>query len=144
MSTEPRYEPTQGEKEASAKLIDHAARPRNIGAIRNPDGIATVNSDCDDTLTVYLRLKGNTIKEIRFQVEGCGFTRACGSAVTEIAAGKSLRFALKITAEQIDRALGGLPGGQFHCAELAAKALKAAAEDAIEHRSNPWKRLYRT
>lgn len=131
-------------REISAQVLDHAARPRNVGTLRNPDGEATAHSECDDTLTIHLRLKGNVIEDIRFQVQGCGFTTACGSAVTELALGKSLRFALEITAEQVDRALGGLPEKQLHCAEIAAKALKAAADDAIEHRRNPWKRLYRT
>ena len=109
----------------------------------HPNGEATVTGICEDTVSIQIRLTDNAIEEIRFQTDGCGFTRACASATTELALGQKLDFALEFTGAQIVEALGNLPEGHLHCADLAANALKEAATDALERRSNPWKHFFR-
>ena len=116
--------------------------PSNWGKMLLPNGEATVTGICEDTVSIQIRLTNNAIEEIRFRTDGCGFTRACASAATELALGQKLDFALKFTGAQIVEALGDLPKDHRHCADLAANALKAAAKDALERRRNPWKRFF--
>jgi nitrogen fixation NifU-like protein len=49
--------------------------------------------------------------------------------VTELAKGKTLEEALKITRGDVAEALEGLPPIKMHCSNLAADALHAAIED---------------
>jgi NifU-like protein involved in Fe-S cluster formation len=120
----------------------HAQRPSNWGRLLLPNGEATVTGICEDTVCIQIRLTNNAIEEIRFQTDGCGFTRACASVATELALGQKLDFALRFTGAQIVEALGYLPKGHRHCADLAANALRGAAADAVERRRSPWKHLY--
>jgi nitrogen fixation NifU-like protein len=124
-------------------LVDHIVRPRNLGTIEAPDGEATLSGICEDTVRIQFRLQGDRIEEIRFMTNGCGATLACGSMATEWARGKTLGEAMKVSAQQLIEALGGLPIESTHCAYLAANTLKAAARDALEVRRAPWKGLYR-
>jgi len=75
--------------------------------------------------------------------DGCGATVACGSMVTELARGKTLHEAMKIDGKKVIEAFGGLPIEHTHCADLAANTLRAAINDALQCRREPWKRLYR-
>jgi nitrogen fixation NifU-like protein len=61
----------------------------------------------------------------------------------EMAEGKSVFDAMRVDAEKIARALGGLPGSHEHCAELAAEALKKAVQDYLFRGNESWKKLYR-
>jgi NifU-like protein involved in Fe-S cluster formation len=121
----------------------HAQNPSNWGKMLHPNGEATVTGICEDTITIQIRLTDNAIQEIRFQTDGCGFTRACASVATELALGRKLDFALEFTGEQIIENLGNLPKDHRHCADLAANALKGAATDALERRRNPWTHFFR-
>jgi NifU-like protein involved in Fe-S cluster formation len=51
---------------------------------------------------------------------------ACGSALTEIAMGKTAEEARRLTREDLVRAVGGLPQASSHAAQLALDALSAA------------------
>ncbi len=131
------------EESISPQVRRHSQNPSNWGKMLHPNGEATVTGICEDTVSIQIRLTDNAIEEIRFQTDGCGFTRACASATTELALGQKLDFALEFTGAQIVEALGKLPKGHLHCADLAANALKGAATDALERRSNPWKHFFR-
>ena len=127
----------------SPELRKHASRPCNLGFMKNPSGQAVRKGICEDTVSVQLHLKGDLIDDVRFQSNGCGFTLACGSVVTEMVRGKNIKVALEINGKKVDKALGGLPKEHMHCADLAANTLKAAALDALLHFGSPWKGLYR-
>lgn len=127
----------------SRMLVDHILRPRNVGIIEQPDGEASLTGICEDTVRIQFRLKEERIEEIRFMTNGCGATLACGSMATELVRGRTLDEAIKVSAQRIIEALGGLPIESTHCADLAANTLKAAVRDAMENRRTPWKRLYR-
>jgi nitrogen fixation NifU-like protein len=124
-------------------VIDHAQNPRNVGRIPNADGSAIVTGPCGDTMDIWLKVKGNTIKEITFWTDGCGTSIAAGSMVTEMAKGKSVIQASKIRQQDVLDALGGLPEDSVHCALLAANTLNAAIKDYLAYKNEPWKRAYR-
>ena len=68
------------------------------------------------------------IEDIKFETLGCGAAIATSSVATDMAKGKTLDEALKITNEMVADELGGLPAIKMHCSNLAANALKKAIE----------------
>jgi nitrogen fixation NifU-like protein len=112
------------------KVMDHFRNPRNMGEIRDADGVGTVgNPVCGDLMTIYIKVKDNHIEDIKFKTFGCGAAVATSSMVTEIAKGKTLEEAMKITRASVADSLGGLPPVKMHCSNLAADALHASIED---------------
>jgi nitrogen fixation NifU-like protein len=101
-----------------------------MGEIPDADGIGTVgNPVCGDMMTIYIKVKDKRIQDIKFKTFGCGAAIATSSMVTELAKGKTLQEALKITRGNVADALEGLPPIKMHCSNLAADALHAAIED---------------
>ena len=114
----------------SEKVMEHFRNPRNMGEIPDADGVGTVgNPVCGDLMTMYIKVKDNNIADIKFKTFGCGAAIATSSMTTELAKGKTLKEALKITRKDVADALEGLPPVKMHCSNLAADALHAAIED---------------
>ena len=112
------------------KVMDHFRNPRNMGEIPDADGVGSVgNPVCGDMMTIYIKVRNNHIEDIKFKTYGCGAAVATSSMVTEIAQGKTLEEAMKITRASVADSLGGLPPVKMHCSNLAADALHAAIED---------------
>jgi NifU-like protein involved in Fe-S cluster formation len=110
----------------SAELLDHFQNPRNAGAVEPPDATARLeNPACGDTLELSLRLDGDRIADIRFRAKGCVAAMACGSAITELAKGKSVGAARVIRREDLLEKIGGLPEASGHAGALAMEALAA-------------------
>jgi nitrogen fixation NifU-like protein len=117
----------------SEKVMDHFRNPRNMGEIKDADGVGTVgNPVCGDMMTVYIKVKENRLEEIKFKTFGCGAAIATSSMVTELAKGKTLEEAIKITRKDVADALEGLPPVKMHCSNLAADALQAAIRNYYE------------
>jgi nitrogen fixation NifU-like protein len=123
-------------------VIDHAQNPRNVGRIPNADGVGMITGPCGDTMEIWLRVGEEVIKEATFWTDGCGTTIAAGSMITELAKGKTIREAMRITQKYVLDALGGLPEESQHCALLASTTLKEAVKDYLAYRNEPWKRAY--
>jgi len=128
----------------SDTVIDHAMNPRNMGDIRDADGFARVTGPCGDTMAMWIRVRDEIITDISFMTDGCGATIASGSMVSEMARGNGIREGLRITQRDVLAALGGLPEESKHCALLAANTLRAAIEDYLATKREPWKRIYRS
>jgi len=112
------------------KVMEHFRNPHNMGEIQDPDGVGTVgNPVCGDMMTIYIKVKGNRLEDVKFKTFGCGAAIATSSMITELAKGKTLEEAMKITRANVADALGGLPPIKMHCSNLAADALRAAIED---------------
>ena len=112
------------------KVLDHFRNPRNMGEIPDADGVGTVgNPVCGDLMTMYIKVKNNRIEDVKFKTFGCGAAVATSSMTTELAKGKNLDEALKITRASVADSLGGLPPVKMHCSNLAADALHAAIQD---------------
>jgi nitrogen fixation NifU-like protein len=114
----------------SKKVMDHFMNPRNVGTIENPDGYGKVgNPVCGDLMEMYLKIEDDTIEDIKFQTFGCGSAIATSSMVTELAKGKHVGEAMKITRKDVADELEGLPPQKMHCSNLAADALHEAIKD---------------
>ena len=114
----------------SDKVMEHFMNPRNVGEIQNPDGMGEVgNPICGDMMTFYIKVKDSRLEDVKFKTFGCGAAIAVSSMVSEMAKGKSLEEAKKITREQVAAELGGLPPNKMHCSNLGAEALQAAIVD---------------
>ncbi|MBW2562842.1 MAG: Fe-S cluster assembly scaffold protein NifU [Deltaproteobacteria bacterium] len=111
-------------------VMDHFRNPRNVGVIEDADGVGEVgNPICGDMMSIYLKIKDEHIEDIKFQTFGCGSAIAVSSMLTEIAMGKSIGEAKKITNKDVAEALEGLPKNKLHCSNLGADALQLAIKD---------------
>ena len=128
----------------SEKTIEHFLNPRNLGEIQAPDGVGKVTGPCGDTMEIYLKVNSDRITNTTFWTDGCGPSIASGSVVTELAKGKNIAEAQRITQHDVLDALGGLPEESLHCALLAANTLKEAVRDYLAFKREPWKKAYRT
>ena len=121
----------------SKKVLEHFTRPHNQGSIKNADGVAMVgNPKCGDIMRLYIKVgkdkKGQKIiKDTKFETLGCGAAIATSSMITDIAKGKTLKEALKITKNDIIDQLEGLPPSKIHCSVLADQALHEAVNDYL-------------
>jgi nitrogen fixation NifU-like protein len=116
-------------------VIEHFRNPRNVGKIEDADGKSTEGSPaCGDMVSVYIKVddETKTIVDIKFESYGCASNIATGSIITELAKGKTLEEAKKITWKQASDALGGLPPIKAHCSVLAVEGLRAAIRDYEE------------
>jgi len=117
----------------SEKVMDHFQNPRNVGTMEDADGVGQVgNPVCGDMMTFYIKVKDNRIQDVKFQTFGCGAAIAVSSMVSEMAKGKTLEEAMKITNQNVAEELGGLPKNKMHCSNLGADALHKAIEDYRE------------
>ncbi|MFA5754775.1 MAG: iron-sulfur cluster assembly scaffold protein [Candidatus Paceibacterota bacterium] len=111
----------------SKEVLKHFKKPHNYGKIENPDGLGIVgNMACGDEMFVYLKIKDNVIKNIKFETFGCVAAIATSSVVTDLVKGKTIKEALKITKQNVIDALGVLPPIKIHCSVLAIDALNEA------------------
>jgi len=119
------------------KVMEHFMNPHNMGEIQNADAIGEAgNPVCGDVMFLYLKVKNNRIEDIKFKTLGCAAAIATSSMVTDIAKGKTLDEALKITNKQVAEELGGLPAVKMHCSVLAQQALKNAIENYRKKHKN--------
>jgi len=116
----------------SEKVMEHFRNPRNVGEIENADGIGEVgNPVCGDMMTFYIKVDNNILTDVKFKTFGCGAAIAVSSMVSEMAKGKTITEALKITNQMVAQELGGLPQNKLHCSNLGADALHKAIENYL-------------
>lgn len=128
----------------SEKAADHMIHPRHMERIVRPDGYARATAEDGEIIEFFLRLDDEVIAECTFQTTACAATLACASAAAELAQNKPLNKVLEVvTAEGFLRELDGLPEGNIHCCFRVAAAFRQAVADAVRHKAEPWKKLYR-
>ncbi len=111
----------------SPRLLDHFQNPRNAGELLDADATVEIeNPVCGDVIRLSLELDADRISAIRFKAKGCVPAMACGSAITELALGKTPEEAGNLTRDDLTEAVGGLPQASSHAAQLAIDALAAA------------------
>ncbi len=116
----------------SDKVMENFKNPKNTGEIPDADGVGTVgNPVCGDMMTIFIKVKDNRIEDIKFKTFGCGAAIATSSMTTQMAKGKTLEEALKISRKDVASELDGLPPVKMHCSNLAADALHAAIQDYL-------------
>lgn len=121
----------------SQKVLDHFMKPHNVGEIKDADAIATEGSPaCGDQVTIYLKINDKTkvIEDIKFKSYGCASNIATASMITDMAKGKTIDEALKVTWRDAMEELDGLPPTKAHCSVLAADTLHQAIKNyQIKH-----------
>ena len=118
--------------EYSKKVMENFLHPKNMGEMKNPDGVGKVgNPICNDIMWLYIKVdkEKNIISDIKFQTFGCAAAISTSSMITQLAKGKSVEDAEKIGLEDVASSLKGLPPIKMHCSALASQALKKAIED---------------
>ena len=114
----------------SEKVMDHFANPRNVGEIEDADGVGSEgNPVCGDMMEFYIKVDDGLLTDVKYKTFGCGAAIACSSMVSEMAKGKTLEEAKKITNADVAAELEGLPKNKLHCSNLGADALHKAIED---------------
>ena len=126
----------------SKKVMQEFLHPKNIGEMKNPDGVGKVgNPVCGDVMWVYIKVEKDKkgiekIKDIKFRTFGCAAAIATSSMITQLAKGKTLKDAKKISRSDVAESLKGLPPIKMHCSNLATDALKMAIEDYERKKKN--------
>jgi nitrogen fixation NifU-like protein len=124
-------------------VMEHFRNPRNMGEIPNPDATGTVGNEASgDVMTMYMKVKptssrdplDDVVEDVKVLVFGCGAAIASSSVATELAKGKKLREAQKISKNDVLKALGGLPLLKLHCSVLATEALEVTINDYLAHK----------
>jgi len=117
----------------SDTVMDHFTNPRNVGEIEDADGIGEEgNPVCGDMMTFYIKVDDNHLSDVKFKTFGCGAAIAVSSIVSEMAMGKTIEEARKITPALVAKELEGLPKNKFHCSNLGAQALNKAIDDYLK------------
>ena len=119
----------------SEKVLEHFRNPRNVGKIEDADGKAMEGSPaCGDMVSVQIKVDEKTkkIQDIKFESYGCASNIATGSIITELAKGRTLEEAKKISWKQASDELGGLPPIKAHCSVLAVEGLRSAIRNYEE------------
>ena len=113
----------------SPQLLDHFQNPRNAGELAAADAVAEIsNPVCGDVIRLSLQIRGDRIAEICFKAKGCVPSMACGSALTELARGKTIGEARELKRGDLIAAVGGVPPASSHAAQLALDALSSALD----------------
>ena len=113
--------------EYSEKVMEHFMNPKNVGEIKDADGVGEVgNAKCGDIMKMYLKIEDGIIKDVKFKTFGCGSAIATSSMATEMIKNKPIKEAAKLTNKAVVEALHGLPAVKIHCSVLAEQAIKKA------------------
>ncbi len=117
------------------KVMDHFTHPRNMGEVKDANGVGTVgNAKCGDIMQMFIKVNDDgIIEDVGFKTFGCGAAIATSSMATELIKGKSVDDALKLTNSAVVEALEGLPPVKLHCSVLAEEAVKAAVDNYKEN-----------
>jgi nitrogen fixation protein NifU and related proteins len=116
-------------------VMEHFNNPQNAGVIEEADGVGEVgNPTCGDMMTFYIKVKDDVIEDVKFQTFGCVAAIAVSDMVSDLAKGKTVAEAQKITKKAVAEALGGLPPNKMHCSNLGADALALAIQNYQENR----------
>ena len=110
-----------------------------MGEMKDADAMGEVgNPVCGDLMNIYIKVKEENgqeiIDDISFQTFGCAAAIATSSMVTELAKGKTLDEAIKITRNDVADSLDGLPPIKLHCSNLAADGLQDAIKNYRERK----------
>jgi len=119
-------------QEMNEKIVEHFLNPRNIGEIKNPDGMAVVGDpSCGDHIKIWIKVANEIITDFKYKVFGCWGAISTTSVVSELAIGKPLKEAIKISDDDVTNELGGIPENKQHCSLLGVQGLRAAIADYL-------------
>ena len=115
----------------SQKVLDHFQNPSNVGELPPPAVTIEVwNPACGDVLRLSARFEHGHVEEVRYKTRGCTASIAAGSALTLLMMNRTRDELTHISADDVERAVGGLPPESKHAAALCADAVKALLKRA--------------
>ncbi|MCD6522554.1 MAG: iron-sulfur cluster assembly scaffold protein [Candidatus Diapherotrites archaeon] len=121
----------------SKRVIEHFRHPHHMGRMKNPDAVGVAgNPVCGDVMYIYIKVKDNRIIDLKWETMGCAAAIATTSMLADLAIGKTLDEAEKLTKKEVADALEGLPPIKMHCSNLAADALRDAIKKYREKHEN--------
>lgn len=127
----------------SKKVLEYFRSPKNLGTIKNPDGVGKAgNIVCGDLMWFHIKVGKNkkgedVLKDVKFGTYGCAAAIASSSVVAEIAKRKTIKEAISLKKEDIQKVLGELPSHKIHCVILALDALFEAIYDYLSKKKLP-------
>lgn len=117
----------------SDKIIELFKNPKNVGELEDADvTVREGDPTCGDTIQLSLKFEKDVIKDAKFLSFGCASNIATASQLTEMIKNKNIDEARKITVQDIEEKVGGLPPVKMHCAVLATNALEKALQKALD------------
>ena len=106
-------------------ILEHWRNPRNKGSLENPDiDVVEANPLCGDVVRLQLSVKEGTVKDVRFEGQGCAISQAAASLLTEMIKGKTVSEVKEMKDEELLSALGGVIKTRLSCALLPLRALR--------------------
>lgn len=114
------------------KTIDHFSNPRNMGELKEFNTKAEGgNPACGDVVKLWIKLdpKKENIEDIKFKAFGCGACIASTSAMTEMVKGKTVKYALSLSRDDIVKYLGDLPQQKQKCSNFSIEVLQLALKN---------------
>ena len=111
----------------SKKAIGLYVNNVNVGAMENPNVVTTYRGPCGDVIKLYLKIdRTDVIQDAKFYYAGCPGIATSASAMIELAKGKTVDKAKKMTEDTLLKELGGLPKTKLDCPKLAITTLRKA------------------
>ncbi len=116
------------------ELISNYEHPHNKGKIDNPDAeMHEYNPVCGDDITIYIKVSGNKVVDVKFEGQGCAISMGTASMLTESIKSKSLSEITAMGFKDIVELIGVDPGpARLKCATISLKALQKAVQK-IKH-----------
>jgi nitrogen fixation NifU-like protein len=112
------------------EVLKRFKNPKNAGELKRANGIGKAGDpDCSDVIEMRVLIKDGIVKDAKFLVFGCPGAISTTDAFIDLAKGKTIEQALKISQEEISELLGGLPVSHMHCSRLPIDAFRQAVED---------------
>lgn len=110
------------------ELMSNYEHPHNKGKIPDADAeFHEYNPICGDDIIMYLKIKDDVIKDVKFDGDGCAISIASSSMLTDNVKGKTLEEVEKMGFEDLKDIIGVDPGpARLKCATLPLKTLKEA------------------
>ena len=116
--------------EYNEQVLAHFYSPKHVGLIADADGIGQIgDASCGDLFFMFVKVRDDRLADAKYLVRGCGAAIATCSALSEVAIGKSVEEAMRLSDDDIAQELGGLPLQKLHCSNLAATVLHRALDD---------------
>lgn len=109
-------------------ILDHYQRPRHRGKLSDADAsFRELNRSCGDDMTVFVKMKGDVIKEISFEGNGCAISVATISILSEELVGKNRTELLAMDLADLQNLLGiHISARRSKCALIGLHALQKA------------------
>ena len=125
-------------------ILDHNKRPRNFGAIDDASRKAEGHNPlCGDRLTLYIKLDGDRLVDVRFSGSGCAISKASASMMTDAIKGRTVAE-VDAPFDAFHQMVTSAPGGAIEATRLGKLTVFAGVAEfptRVKCASLPWHTL---